>query len=340
MENSTETKPKSRRGRKPKIKTADEFPDLVIRKKRGRKKKCEMYLENVEKIAGYNPNGESIDTIQNKVIFGPTDDTVKDNMQFEKISFGLLKIKRHSNVNTSINKNQKENKEIVFEKNGECLINLDIIVDNITEKSINATKSKVSVQSNVVVKKVEPKKESLTNFLNNSASSSKIINYRKKGDAKIRILKDKEPIRVVKMMHHYNGTKKELPCKTDVWCWWCCHPFDNQPRYLPTKYDELRSRFQVMGNFCSWACVKSFDLNESSYASGKMLLTTLMRTIHGKSYNIDSAPPRSALKVFGGTMSIEEFRNRDKNVYYEINTNRITMDNDYYIKEIKKSRNK
>ena len=322
-----ETKPKSRRGRKPKLKENQDVPDLVIRKKRGRKKKCEMYLDNVEKISGYNPNGESIDTINDSIKFGGVE--THDDSQFENISFGLLKIKRHNNV--SIEKAAPP-KEVNYEKNGECLVNFDIIVDNIPEPKLQSE-----------MKQSRPKpanKETLTGFLNtktttSSVLSSKIINYRKKGNDKISVLKDNPPTKIIKVMHHYNGTKRELPKKTDIWCWWCCHPFDTIPRFLPTKYDELRNRFRVTGNFCSWQCVKAYDLDGNNYGSnGKMLLTTLMRTMHGKMYNINPAPPRSVLKVFGGSLSIDDFRNRDENVYYEINTNRITFDTDHYIKEI------
>lgn len=314
-----ESKPKSRRGRKPKIREDEEPNDLIIRKKRGRKKKCEMYLENNEKISGYNPNGESIDIIQDRIKFGH--ENVKDDSQFENISFGLLQIKRHNNVISNPKKNVKE---LDFEKNKDCLINFDIIVDNIKDyRDEDKDKQKNSTIS----------KETLTNFLNNS-SSSKIVDYKKSKNTKIDILEPKKSIRVIKMIRHSNGEKREIPKQTNIWCWWCCHPFDTIPRFLPTKHDEIRNRFQVIGNFCSWSCVKAYDINENQNNNGKMLLSSLVKTIHGKTHKIHSAPPRAALKVFGGDMTIEEFRRTDKNVYYEINTGRLTFDENFYIKEI------
>ena len=34
-----------------------------------------------------------------------------------------------------------------------------------------------------------------------------------------------------------------------MWCWWCCHPFDNEPLQLPYGYDDRRKKFSTTGNF-------------------------------------------------------------------------------------------
>lgn len=100
------------------------------------------------------------------------------------------------------------------------------------------------------------------------------------------------------------------PARTDVWCWHCCHGFDTQPLPLPIRYDDRRDEFHVMGNFCSWPCMKTFNSESTSYM--KTVISTIITLFHkrctGVLRGIRGAPPRIALRVFGGHLSIAEFR--------------------------------
>lgn len=100
------------------------------------------------------------------------------------------------------------------------------------------------------------------------------------------------------------------PASTDQWCWHCCHPFEGQPLPLPIKYDDRLDAFHVMGTFCSWACMKTHNWESSSYLKSVVVnnITLFHRRCTGTLRPIRSAPPRQALGVFGGTMSIAEFR--------------------------------
>lgn len=102
----------------------------------------------------------------------------------------------------------------------------------------------------------------------------------------------------------------EYPTKTDQWCWFCCHPFHTRPLPMPIKYDSLRDTFHVMGTFCSFACMKSFNGESSSYLKhvNANNITLFHKRATGKLRGIKPAPPRVALRVFGGHMSIDEFR--------------------------------
>jgi len=100
------------------------------------------------------------------------------------------------------------------------------------------------------------------------------------------------------------------PVRTDQWCWYCCHPFPGQPLPLPFKHDDRRDVFHVMGTFCSWACMKAYNRDSSSYMKSvtATYITLFHRRCTGELRGVRSAPPRVALRVFGGHMSIEEFR--------------------------------
>lgn len=100
------------------------------------------------------------------------------------------------------------------------------------------------------------------------------------------------------------------PSSTDGWCWHCCHPFRTRPLPMPIKYDDRRDVFHVMGTFCSWACMKAYNLDSTSYMKhvNANTITLFRKRCTGCLGGLRPAPPRVALKVFGGTMSIEEFR--------------------------------
>lgn len=106
------------------------------------------------------------------------------------------------------------------------------------------------------------------------------------------------------------------PEKTDIYCWWCCHPFDTRPVPLPVRYDLKRNCFLARGIFCSWGCAKAFCVHSNSAhwpEHSELLYMLYRRTVpvaERSASGIRAAPPRTVLKIFGGDMTIEDFRNR------------------------------
>lgn len=98
--------------------------------------------------------------------------------------------------------------------------------------------------------------------------------------------------------------------RTDVCCWYCCHAFDTLPIPGVERYDERRDRFTVFGVFCSWSCAKSYLVNSTRDFSLKTeMLAFLKKRVTGAiGSGIKTAPERSLLRMFGGTMEIDEFR--------------------------------
>jgi MYM-type Zinc finger with FCS sequence motif len=108
----------------------------------------------------------------------------------------------------------------------------------------------------------------------------------------------------------HQGCQKE-GSPTSLICWWCVHAFPlDPPIHLPIKYDSKLDRFSTIGNFCSWACAKAYALDMKTARSGEVqsFLAMMKRRAVGKYINTWPAPKREALKCFGGTMTIEEFR--------------------------------
>ena len=96
-----------------------------------------------------------------------------------------------------------------------------------------------------------------------------------------------------------------------MWCWWCCHPFESESLQLPYGYDDRRKRFSTLGNFCSWSCMKSYALDTYGLTKGSIIcgnISLMRKRMYNKLSSVKKAPNRYTLNVFGGTMTIEEFR--------------------------------
>jgi len=112
------------------------------------------------------------------------------------------------------------------------------------------------------------------------------------------------------------------PLKTDILCYNCCHSFEGVPVPLPTIYDKKRNIYFCHGNFCSWQCSKAYNINEMPKAGqgNRNMNISLLSTQTWSNYKdtenkrkvysipINPAPRRSILKVFGGSLTIEEYR--------------------------------
>jgi hypothetical protein len=137
---------------------------------------------------------------------------------------------------------------------------------------------------------------------------------------------------------------KEWVKKTDICCWWCCHQFDTVPLGLPIYYNSINDKFQVKGIFCSFACIMGYNNNIKSKSNKfEYLIKFLYKRLTGAklSDNIKTAPPRCSLKMFGGELTIEEFRNSfNENKIYKLVEYPMFVSKDYIeeidIKNIKK----
>lgn len=81
---------------------------------------------------------------------------------------------------------------------------------------------------------------------------------------------------------------------------------------IPHIYDSKRNFFFCYGNFCSFPCAKRHVIESSGNTQACTLLALLRSKIIGglgmAHMGIKAAPPRTSLKVFGGQLTIDEFR--------------------------------
>lgn len=135
---------------------------------------------------------------------------------------------------------------------------------------------------------------------------------------------------------------------SDIACWWCCHKFNNIPIGIPEYI--IKDTFYIYGCFCSFNCMLAYnyDINDNKVWDRQGYINQMKNKIDpNNNIHIKIAPPRQTLVLFGGILSIEEYRqsffilNREYNYIYppliqirgyiEEETRDLTDDNKYKI---------
>lgn len=117
---------------------------------------------------------------------------------------------------------------------------------------------------------------------------------------------------------HTHGQNARIPDEfllpSKVACYHCCHRFDTVPIPIPKEFDASTQRFTVYGTFCSFSCCKRFLCDTVTFDSGlqMLLLAKMAREVYGYKGEIQCAPPRFSLDLFGGPYTIERFRGLEK----------------------------
>jgi hypothetical protein len=276
---------KKKRGRKPKNSSIEENIEIIEKKKRGRKKKYE--IENFDKIVNRN----ELNNFNHEIVYSDNEQEEITENSTKQISFGNLNITISKKDAPLANENcyrgllqETPRSSIIneFESDEETFVPIESIINENEEEQ----------QFEKVYKE---NKKYVTDFTENIKEHSV------------------KRIRVVTCLKNV-VTNDQWPDKCDICCWWCCHTFNGVPSTLPTRYDPLRKRFTFTGIFCSWNCSKSYNNNMGDHKrfERNTYLTLLMQQLYGveTSLRIKPAPPRECLKMFGGYLDINEFRNK------------------------------
>jgi len=145
-----------------------------------------------------------------------------------------------------------------------------------------------------IIKKL---RETLINVKKNSYNNSDIS-----GNAKSKLIN-------MKLLNINKNNELIIVDKTDVACWWCAHNFNCMPCFIPERYCD--DKYYVFGCFCTYSCAMAYNLNMNDYRVSvrTSLIKKLCTEIFGNA-NVKSAPPKELLIMFGGDMSIDDFRNQ------------------------------
>lgn len=120
-------------------------------------------------------------------------------------------------------------------------------------------------------------------------------------------------MKVVQLLAEFDHKSRnsEWPSVTSVSCYWCCHPFTCAPVGLPLR--RSGDVFHVMGCFCSLECAAAYNFGMPRVSVDRalerfMLINSLASKLGVGGGAIKPAPDRLSLNIFGGPLSIKEFR--------------------------------
>ncbi len=261
-----------KRGRKPKNKNDKKKSLNVIKRKRGRKPKDRVYLlTNKQKIALLDNNLHQ----DSMVIHLP-------------ISVGQMEC---DITNMNNNNNTYIEKTI-----------LEYTPDISTPQPYDPPDTNYKLNSN---EKYDYKKNNIILEKPNLNFNTKDIKYNLYENKKLVQISIKQSV-----INQTNSNVESQHINTNYCCWWCCHRFNDNPIGIPIKYVD--NKFNVYGNFCSFNCALTYNFYSDS--ANKWDRSSLLHLLYKKFYglkesNIAYAPEREFLKIFGGHMNIDEFRN-------------------------------
>lgn len=165
------------------------------------------------------------------------------------------------------------------------------------------------------------------NFNNNMKENSKIDKVmdfiKKQRDCdfeNISVKPNKSTVEKCLIQFDESNKTNNWPSSTSIYCWWCCHPFSGTPCSLPCEFKS--GTFIVSGIFCSPECAAAYNFDDTNSGFDLWERYSLLNFLYRKVYNdrnikIKSAPPRQTLKIFGGNLTIKEYRSQ--NINYETN---------------------
>lgn len=141
---------------------------------------------------------------------------------------------------------------------------------------------------------------------------------------KVQTFYENNIIRNVQMIDHVEYGC--MPIRTDVYCWHCHHDFTTSPIGIPIEYIDRKeitnesikdvdtgyeSYFLTYGIFCSFPCALAylkFNGTDMLFKNSKGLLYSLYYQMYNKEMKCKEAPHWQSLKIYGGDLTIQEFR--------------------------------
>jgi hypothetical protein len=94
-------------------------------------------------------------------------------------------------------------------------------------------------------------------------------------------------------------------------CFWCCSPFSWKACVLPISYDAYENMYTCEGHFCSPECGLAYLYGETCSDTTRWLRHSLLVDLYRAAFTdkeLTPAPPRAVLRMFGGPLDIEQYR--------------------------------
>lgn len=161
-------------------------------------------------------------------------------------------------------------------------------------------------------------------FIENVKLADLIKNNDQVDDNLIDLLKEKSGENYNKIPPIFKNID-EWPKRTNLKCWYCSLNFDSIPIFIPIhcylNNISNKQEFDVLGNFCSFNCAKShldiFFKDNFIYSKNLLILYNIIN--NKQVIDIESAPDKFDLNIYGGHLNQDEYKNKIHNLLnYEL----------------------
>lgn len=349
-----------KRGRRKKEKIVDEEPK--IKKKRGRKACVKYFSSSIRKKMPLTTSLQDTDKYILHLDLVEDEQNLQKDTTFDTIEDEFLGADNVTPLPVQIGKffeNEKKINSSEIEHIIDELSNIDNVETNLIDLYEKRIESRTD-EDNVLINKLE-KLNTNDNFFNSIINNTETIISPKVKNTEI------NNCGYFQLYNDFIENDSWLH-STDICCWWCCHNFETVPIGIPINYNLKTLKFTVKGIFCTFGCMKSY--NNLHKISTKALIKFLYSKLTGclnvpnkqeykehlekildpsifgdnqeykdnyidglvqvSSDTIQEAPPQSALKMFGGQLTITEFRNSFKeNIIYKMLEYPMCISRDY-----------
>lgn len=359
-----EPKIPARRGRKKKEKPIEE--EIRIKKKRGRKACVKYFSSSIRKKMPLTTSLQDSDKYILHLDLVENEQSLQTDTSFDTIKDEFLSADNITPLPVQLGK-FFENEKNINSSEIEHIIDELSNIDNVETNLIDLYEKRIEARTdedNLLINKLE-KLNTNDNFFNSIINNTENIQTTTSSTT----IKNNE-FEKSGYFQLYNDfiQNDSWLHSTDVCCWWCCHTFDTVPIGIPIKYNLNTNDFIVNGIFCTFGCMISY--NKVNKLSTKSLIQFLYSKLTGcfnvpnkqeykehletildlsifggnvelkNSYitglvgiandTIQEAPPQSSLKIFGGQLTIEEFRNSfQENRIYKMIKYPMSVSRDY-----------
>jgi len=308
--------------------TTDDLPKEKVLKKRGRKVKNKLNIENQNMN---NDNKINIISNETNIILNNYNDNIdngdNDDNDYDNIDNELIK----NNSKPLAKKRGRKPK-------GGKIIHQVVSINNNKEIKPNIILHLKCFLKDLHDTKLFTSNIDTFNFSNLNNLSYEILNEKSKTNDFINIKQNTEEnieqneydtdyeetttkdintkniwkkLKILEHNFHINNTFDKKSA-----CFWCTYNFDNPPIYIPKYY--VKNSYQVYGCFCSPECATAYLMEENIDTSSKFERYYLINHIYSKIYdyekNVKPAPnPYYMLEKFYGNLTIQEYRSLLKN---------------------------
>jgi hypothetical protein len=185
----------------------------------------------------------------------------------------------------------------------------DVVVKKTTKKNIIDTMIKDNEDDDIILQ-LPISQNKINNIITSDKNDNKVVEPTPY-ESMCYFTNDAENISCDNEYYQNNNNFNSIENKNNSCCFWCCHSINNTVYGMPYNYDTVNDTFYVLGSFCSLQCANAYNFSINCGSDKVWEINSWIQMIarrYGYNNIIRPAPSKYLLKMFGGNLTIDEFR--------------------------------